>query len=104
MTGSAPSINSALMQETVSCTVAYMDTLRDAIGRAGGAARTARRIGVSPQTLNNWLKRKAVPPDRALALSAALGLRPHEVCPDVYLQQWTIPDDVAREIVADAAA
>jgi DNA-binding transcriptional regulator YdaS (Cro superfamily) len=65
------------------------DHLENAVARAcraaGGQARLARILGLSPTTLNSWLRRGTrLPAEHVLAIEAALGIPRHELRPDIY--------------------
>ena len=47
-------------------------------------AELARRIGVSPQVVNNWRARGSIPPQYVVGISVATGVRPHDLRPDLY--------------------
>lgn len=55
--------------------------LLKAIKTAGGEARFAEALGVTPQTLYQW---KRVPPHRVLQVEAITGIRREELRPDLY--------------------
>ncbi|OQX38999.1 MAG: hypothetical protein B0D91_02675 [Oceanospirillales bacterium LUC14_002_19_P2] len=45
-----------------------MDVLEQACHLLGGPARLARALRVSPQTLNNWKRRRRIPADQIMAV------------------------------------
>ena len=45
-----------------------MDVLEQACLLLGGPARLARALQVSPQTLNNWKRRRRIPADQIMAV------------------------------------
>ncbi|MRW85387.1 Rha family transcriptional regulator [Pseudoduganella sp. FT26W] len=55
----------------------------DAIVKFGNN-KLAATLGVSPQAVSKWAKNGQVPPRRALAASAVLGLSPWLLCPGVF--------------------
>lgn len=54
----------------------------------GSDAELARRLGVTPMTINHWKRRglKRIPADRVLAVEKATGgqVTRHELRPDLY--------------------
>ncbi|HGM5918304.1 TPA: transcriptional regulator [Stenotrophomonas maltophilia] len=51
----------------------------------GGQAALARRLGVSPQQLNQWVKAaRPVPPKHALSIERVTGVSRHALRPDVF--------------------
>lgn len=65
-----------------------MSAIQTATERAdGGQAGLARKLGVSPQTVNQWVRgERPVPRDHCPAIEAETGVRCEELLPDVV---WT---------------
>lgn len=57
--------------------------LAEAVRRAGSQASLAKAIGVTQQTVSNWLKAKTAA-EYVLAIERATGVPRHEIRPDVY--------------------
>lgn len=59
--------------------------LREAIKIAGSGVELAKRIGVTPQAVNQWL-RQGVPPSRVLAVERAVEgkVSRQQIRPDIY--------------------
>lgn len=55
-----------------------------AVENAGGQSALARQLDVSPQAVQQWLKKGRAPAERVLAISKATGITPHELRPDIY--------------------
>lgn len=55
--------------------------LQAAILRAGGTAKLAAAIGVTPQAISGWRK---VPPTRVLQVERATGVPREKLRPDLY--------------------
>jgi TorA maturation chaperone TorD len=55
--------------------------LSEAIRAAGGVGELARQIGISQQSISNWV---AVPAERVVAVEAATGVDRAELRPDLY--------------------
>lgn len=62
-----------------------MNALSLAIAKVGGQAELARRVGTTPQAVNNWVVR-GLPVGRVLAIYRATrgAVTPHELRPDIY--------------------
>ncbi|MEA9550512.1 Cro/CI family transcriptional regulator [Xanthomonas campestris] len=51
----------------------------------GGQAALARRLGVSPQAVSQWVKgHRPVPPKHAIAIERETGVSRHTLRPDVF--------------------
>lgn len=67
-----------------------------ALEKAPSQAAFARYLGVTPQTLSQWLKRSRtesffnVPATQARKIAAAAGVKPASVRPDVFDPKWAI--------------
>jgi DNA-binding transcriptional regulator YdaS (Cro superfamily) len=63
-----------------------MDPISLAISRVpGGQKALATHLSVSPQAVNQWVKRsRPVPPRLALAIESLTGVSRHELRPDVF--------------------
>jgi len=63
-----------------------MDALQRAVEIAGGQVALARDVGVTPQAVHLWLRKKTAPPARCLAIEAATNgaVTCHELRPDIY--------------------
>lgn len=72
--------------------------LEKAVKIAGNASLLGERIGVSPQAVNQWLKRGRVPVERVLIVESMTGVARHELRPDIY------PAPEADRPLANAAA
>ena len=61
---------------------------KSAIERAcdavGGQMVLAKAVKVTPQAVHLWVRKKRVPPKRALAVEEASGVSRHELRPDYY--------------------
>ncbi len=66
-----------------------MDSLNNAIDIAGGQAALARKIGVVPQVVNNWVRRGNVPAEHCPAIERATDgkVRCEALRPDV---DWSV--------------
>lgn len=47
----------------------------------------ARKIGVSPQAVQQWVAAGRVPPRRAVQVAAILHVHPSDLCPDVFIER-----------------
>ena len=67
----------------------HMRALEKAIERAGGLKRFADSLGVSPQVVVNWRKRKNVPVDRCGAIEKATGgaITREQLRPDIFRRE-----------------
>lgn len=63
-----------------------MDAITDAVSKVpGGQAALARKLGVSPQAVNQWVAgSRPVPPKHALKIESLTGISRHELRPDVF--------------------
>jgi DNA-binding transcriptional regulator YdaS (Cro superfamily) len=63
-----------------------MTPLDKAIEAAGGVAKMAASIGLSPNVVSNWRGRGQVPAERCLAVEAATGgaVTRYDLRPDVF--------------------
>lgn len=50
----------------------------------GGQVILAKRCSVTPQAVNQWVKKKKVPPERVLEVEDATGVSRHALRPDIY--------------------
>lgn len=66
-----------------------MRSLEKAIERAGGLKKFADTLGVSPQVVHNWRKRKNVPVDRCAAIEEATDgeVTREQLRPDIFRRQ-----------------
>ena len=55
-----------------------------AVDRLGGQTSTAKKLGISQQAVQFWIKQGKVPPLRVLALEAASGVSRKALRPDMY--------------------
>ena len=58
-----------------------------AVAEAGSQAELARRIGVRPSAVWNWLHRassKGIPPQHAVDVERATGIPRYEIRPDIF--------------------
>lgn len=62
-------------------TCAVDPIVADAVSKAGGAARVARRMKISIAAVGQWHR---VPRARVLVLSRMSGLEPYQLRPDLY--------------------
>lgn len=62
---------------------AAMNALEEAISVAGGLVGLAKRLGVTPQAIDQWRLRK-IPAERVLAVELATGVSRHLLRPDIY--------------------
>ena len=60
-----------------------MSPLQKAIDLAGSQVALARKIGCSQQVVNNWLRRKRVPPFGCISIERATGVTCEELRPDL---------------------
>ena len=60
-----------------------MKSLKAAIERVG-LQKAAEQIGVSPQAICNWQKRRKIPAERVLDVERVTGVSRHELRPDLY--------------------
>ena len=58
--------------------------LLQAVDRMGGQTSTAKKLGISQQAVQFWIKQGKVPPLRVLALEAASGVSRKALRPDMY--------------------
>jgi DNA-binding transcriptional regulator YdaS (Cro superfamily) len=58
--------------------------LLHAVDRLGGQTSTAKKLGISQQAVQFWIKQGRVPPLRVLALEAASGVSRKALRPDMY--------------------
>lgn len=52
--------------------------------RHGSYAAGARALGVRRQTLNDWKRKRSVPPTYVLALSRETDVSVHDLCPEIF--------------------
>lgn len=64
--------------------------LKQAIDQAGGPTEVAKRIGVSPQRLANWIAR-GVPASYCLRLESLTGISRKDLRPDDWADYWPEP-------------
>jgi DNA-binding transcriptional regulator YdaS (Cro superfamily) len=57
------------------------EALKAAIAQAGTEAEFARKLGVTPQAVNQW---EVAPPLRALQIERETGISRHDLCPELY--------------------
>jgi DNA-binding transcriptional regulator YdaS (Cro superfamily) len=50
----------------------------------GGQVLLAERCNVTPQAVNQWVKKKRVPPERVIDVETATGVSRHVLRPDVF--------------------
>lgn len=52
----------------------------------GAKSELARRIGVTPQAINNWIVNDTIPVRKVILIEAATGGRVtrHQICPEFY--------------------
>jgi DNA-binding transcriptional regulator YdaS (Cro superfamily) len=55
-----------------------------AISAAGGINALSRQIGVAHPTIIGWRRRDQIPAERVRAVSAATGIPPHQLRPDLF--------------------
>jgi DNA-binding transcriptional regulator YdaS (Cro superfamily) len=55
-----------------------------AVDKLGGQTAAARKLGVTQQAVQYWIKTGRVPPLRVLALEAASGVSRKALRPDIY--------------------
>jgi DNA-binding transcriptional regulator YdaS (Cro superfamily) len=60
-----------------------MKAIERAVDAAGGQLALAKKLGVSYQAVQKWL-RSGVPADRVLAVESATGVSRHDLRPDIY--------------------
>jgi DNA-binding transcriptional regulator YdaS (Cro superfamily) len=60
-----------------------MEQLSKAIEIAGSQTALAKKLGISPQVVNNWLARRNVPAQYCPDIEQATGVRCEELRPDV---------------------
>jgi DNA-binding transcriptional regulator YdaS (Cro superfamily) len=58
--------------------------LLHAVDVMGGQTATAKRLGVSQQAVQYWIKRGRVPALKAIPLEAASGVSRQKLRPDIY--------------------
>lgn len=58
--------------------------LLHAVDRLGGQTAAAKKLGISQQAVQFWIKQGKVPPLRVLALEAASGVSRKALRPDIY--------------------
>jgi DNA-binding transcriptional regulator YdaS (Cro superfamily) len=56
----------------------------DAIKAAGGPTKLAKALGLDHSTIIGWRRAGRVPAERVRAVSAATGIPPHELRPDLF--------------------
>lgn len=61
-----------------------MEALSLAIKRVGGVSKLAAKLGVAPNVVSNWRKRRRVPADQCLAIERVAGISAHALRPDVF--------------------
>lgn len=54
-------------------------------------SRIARLCGVTPQAVHQWKALDVVPRDHVRTLCEQLGMRPHDVRPDLFESTWRYP-------------
>lgn len=64
-----------------------MDALKKAIDIAGSQSALAKKIGLVPQVVNNWLARGNVPAEYCPNIEQATGVRCEDLRPDV---NWSV--------------
>ena len=64
-----------------------MDTISNAISKAGGQTGLARQLNVSPQAVQQWKSRNKIPAERVLEVERITGIPRHELRPDLYPQE-----------------
>lgn len=55
-----------------------------AVDKMGGQTAAAKKLGISQQAVQFWIKQGKVPPLRVLALEAASGVSRKALRPDIY--------------------
>ncbi|WP_082511553.1 transcriptional regulator [Devosia sp. Leaf420] len=60
---------------------AKLKSLQSAIDAAGSASELARRLGIKPAAVLQWVR---VPAERCLEVERVTGVSRHELRPDVY--------------------
>lgn len=68
-----------------------MDALQKAAAHLGGPSALARELGVSPQTVTNWMARR-VPTEMCPRIERLTGVRCEDLRPDV---EWGVLRDAA---------
>lgn len=68
-----------------------MSALRVAYAKVGGPSALARLLGVSPQTVTNWMARR-VPTEMCPRIERLTGVRCEDLRPDV---EWGVLRDAA---------
>ena len=58
--------------------------IREIIFKAGGPTLVGEKLGIVPNLVSVWMTRNQVPPNWVMTLSAAIGLQPHELRPDIW--------------------
>jgi DNA-binding transcriptional regulator YdaS (Cro superfamily) len=66
-----------------------MRELERAIKRAGGLKKFADSLGVSPQVVFNWRKRRSIPVDRCAAIEKVTGgeVTREQLRPDIFTRE-----------------
>lgn len=59
--------------------------IQKAVAAAGSQSELARRIGVSPQAVQQWVERGCVPPRRVPMVAAVTGVSPHMLNPESHV-------------------
>jgi len=62
-----------------------MDALQKAIETVGGQSELARQLGTSAQAVNNWCRRRNVPPEYAPVIESITGglVKAEDLCPQI---------------------
>lgn len=64
-----------------------MHALDEAIFKAGGVSKLARKIGVTQQVVSNWRCRKSLPPEQVLNIEAIMDVSRHRLRCDYYPEE-----------------
>ena len=70
-------------------------TLAEYLNERGRKTALAQSIGVSKQTVSDWLRNNAVSRDQAAKVSAFTGIPKQVLCPDF---DWGVADTVSAEV------
>ena len=60
------------------------DGLKIAIRKAGGLRALARKIGIAPQSISQWLEKGQVTPRWLIAIEKATGVPRERIRPDLF--------------------
>ena len=67
-------------------------TLDDLIRSGGGVNALAASLGITPAAISQWRRKGMVPAERVLDVSAATGVAPSRIRPDIYPTDLNVND------------